>query len=138
MSEATWEEERQKLLESLRKSNQVAAESQAEAAVYRDLLEDCYKAARQALAQNDISLLQQIARTSFSYMPTKQDTKRWGKYFLDAYARDAGWLEDTKEALKQIKAVAEKLLENDEINDELKKNIKKILAAAKKGLITHA
>lgn len=134
LSEAEWEEEREKLLQTVRKANQVAAESQAEAAVCRDLLEDCYKAASEALAQNDMSLLRKIARTSFSYIPTKQDTKEWGKYFLDAYARDAGWLEDAKKALERIKTYAAQLSEATEGNAELKK---KIIDVAEEGLITH-
>ena len=137
MSEANWKEERENILERLRKAEQIAAESQAEAAVCRDLLEDCYKAASQALVQNDISLLPLIARTSFFHMPTKADTEQWGKYFLDAYARDAGWLEDTKKALEQIKADAEELLKNKEINDDLREMIKRILSAAQRGLIVH-
>jgi hypothetical protein len=60
--------------------------------------------------------------------------KEWGKYFLQAYMRDAGWLEDTKKALEQIKAAAENLLEDNRINTELKN---KIIAAAEDGLITH-
>ncbi|MBA3242492.1 MAG: hypothetical protein H0T60_14785, partial [Acidobacteria bacterium] len=57
MSEVEWKVEREKLLERLRKAEQVAAESQAEAAVYRDLLEDCYRAADQALKGKDLNLL---------------------------------------------------------------------------------
>lgn len=134
MSDAEWQEEREKLLKSLRRANQVAAESQAEAAVCRDLLEDCYKAASEALARNEISLLQRIARTSFSSTPTKEDTAEWGKYFLDAYVRDAGWLEHAKQALEEIHAEAEKLSDDHEETAKLKK---RIIAAAEKGLITH-
>lgn len=134
MSNDAWQEEREKLLKSLQRANQVAAESQAEAAVSRDLLEDCYKAANEALAQNEISLLQKIARTSFSSTPTKEDTEEWGKYFLDAYVRDASWLEHAKQALEEIQAAAENLSDDHEETAELKK---RIIAAAEKGLITH-
>ena len=138
MSEANWEEEREKLLESLQKANQVALESQAEAAVYRDMLEDCYEAARQAIARNDISLLPKlVTRTMFFTTPDREDVKEWGKYFLDAYMRDAGWLKDTQKALEQIKADAEELSKDNEINDELRKRVMRILAAAKEGLVTH-
>lgn len=134
MSQARWEEEREKLLERLRKHERIALESQAEAAVCRDLLEACYEAASQALAKKDFTLLEKIARTSFSYTPTKEDTEEWGKYFLDAYMRDAKWLEDTLKALEYIKADAENLLEDNEVNAGLKK---KIMAAADVGLIQH-
>lgn len=138
MSEAKWEEEREKLLENLRKANQVAAESQAEAAVYRDLLEDCYRAANQALQDEDLKLLYTITgKLSFGWMPSKSEVKQWGKYFLNAYMRDAGWLEYTKKALEQIKADAQKLLENNEIDDDIKRKLQGILAAAEDGLITH-
>jgi hypothetical protein len=134
VSQAKWEQEREELLKRLQKAEQVAAESQSEAAVCRDLLEACYEAANQALAGKDFALLEKKARTSFSYTPTKEDTEEWGKYFLDAYMRDAGWLEDAIKALEHIKADAENLLEDNEDNAELKK---KIIAAAKTGLIQH-
>ena len=141
MNEVSWQEERQQLLERLRKAEQaeqewrkIAAESQAEAAVCRDLLEGYYEAARQAIDKGDTSLLPKIAQTSFHYVPTESDTKRWGKYFLRTYLRDAGWLEDTKKALEQIESDAEKLLEDNEVNAALKK---KIIATAEKGLIAH-
>src|SRR3954469_13065503 len=102
----------------MQRAEQVAAESQAEAAVCQDLLDACYEAARQALAKKDFTLLEKIARTSFSYTPTKEDSEEWGKYFLDAYMRDARWLEDAIKALKHIKAEAENLLEDDEVNAE--------------------
>ena len=134
MSNDEWQEEREQLLTDLQKANQVAAESQAEAAVCRDLLEDCYKAASEALAKNEISLLSKIAKTSFSHVPTKQDTEEWGKYFLHAYVRDAGWLKHAKQALEEICREAEKLSDDQEQTAELKT---RIIAAAKKGLITH-
>jgi hypothetical protein len=136
VSEVTWEEERETLLERLRKAEQIAAESQAEAAVYRDMLEDCYRGAKQALDRQDLTLLDRniVNRTMFFTVPDKEDVKEWGKYFLQAYMRDAGWLEDTKKALEQIKAAAENLLEDNRINTELKN---KIIAAAEDGLITH-
>lgn len=134
MNQAKWEEEREELLERLQKAEQVAAKSQAEAAVCRDLLEVCYEAASQALAEKDFALLEKIARTSFSHIPTKEDTEEWGKYFLDAYMRDAKWLEDAIKALKDIKTNAEKILEDNEVNAELKK---KIVATANLGLVQH-
>lgn len=133
MSEAKWEEERKELLERLQKAERIALESQAEAALCQDLLEDYYKAARQALGKKDINLLSKIPLSSIS----TGDIKRWGKLFLQAYIRDAGWLEDTKKALEQIKTDAEKLLEISNTNAELKEKIEKIIAAADKGLVTH-
>jgi hypothetical protein len=137
------EEERAQLMERLREAEQseqswrkITAESQAEAAVYRDLLEDCYEAARQARANNDLSLLSKV-NTLFLTTPSKQDVKRWGKYFLDAYMRDARWLRDTKKALELIKAEAEKLLEDNTTNAELKKKIENIIKVADEGLIEH-
>ncbi len=135
MNEAEWEEAREKLLERVRKAEQIAAESQAEAAVYRDLLEDCYRAADQALKDKDLNLLYTVTgKLAFDWMPSASEVKRWGKYFLHAYIRDTGWLEDTKKALEQIKTDAEKLSEDKEMNAEIKR---KIIAAAENGLITH-
>jgi histone deacetylase complex regulatory component SIN3 len=136
VSEAEWEEEQEALLQRLRKAEQIAAESQAEAAVYRDMLEDCYEAAKQALERKDVSPLDRniVNRTTVFTVPDIEDVKQWGKYFLHAYMRDAGWLEDTKKALEQIKADAENLLEDNQINAELKK---KIIAIAEDGLIPH-
>lgn len=127
--------EREKLLESLRKAEQIAAESQAEAAVYRDLLEECWRAASEALKNEDLDLLYKITgKLSFDWMPSEHESKQWGKLFLHAYMRDAGWLKHTKERLEQIKADAELLIEDNETNAELKK---KIVDAAEDGLITH-
>lgn len=135
MNEADWEEAREKLLERLRKAEQIAAESQAEAAVYRDLLEDCYRAANQALQNKDLNLLYTVTgKLAFDWMPSESEVKRWGEYFLHAYIRDAAWLEDTKKALEQIKTDAEKLSEDKEMNAEIKR---RIIAAAENGLITH-
>lgn len=135
MSEANWEEERETLLERLLKAEQIAAESQAEAAVYRDLLEDCYKAADEALHNKDLNLLYTVTgKLAFNWMPSETDGKQWGKYFLHAYRRDAWGLKHAKEALERIKADAENLLEDNKTNAELKK---RIIAAAENGLITH-
>jgi hypothetical protein len=137
MSETKWDEERKNLLERVLKAEQTAAESQAGSAVYRDLLVDCYEAARQAQANNDLSLLSNVKATFFFTTPSDQDVTRWGKYFLEAHMRDARWLRITKESLKLIKAEAEKLLEKNEISTELRMSIKKIHEAAEEGLITH-
>ncbi|MDQ3755250.1 MAG: hypothetical protein M3371_11030 [Acidobacteriota bacterium] len=135
MNEAANKVERERLLEELQRARQAALESQAEAAVYRDMLEDCYEAVRQALAHKDIELLPKIINwTMFFTTPSEQEGKRLGKDFLDAYVRDAGWLRDAKKALEQIKAAAEKLLEDNKTNAELKK---RIIAIAEDGLITH-
>lgn len=135
MSEAELEAERRKLLDAISEARQKALESQAEAAVYRDMLKDYYEAAQQALAENDLSLLPKITRlTMFFTMPGKDDVKAWGKYFLDAYMRDAAWLADAKKSLERIKADAERLPDDNETQAELKE---RILAAAEEGLIEH-
>lgn len=141
MSEVKWEEERETLLESLRKAERIALESQAEAALCHDLLEDYYKAARQAIGKNDINLLPKIAQDHFSPIFTA-DIKQWGELFLQAYKRDASWLEDTKKALEKIKADVEKLsVEDNEASAELKNRIAKlkerIIADAERGLRQH-
>ncbi len=135
-SEMDWEDERAQLMEDLTRVNQIALESQAEAAVYLKLLKNCNEAARQARDSGDISHLNSVDGNIVFYATPREDgSDEWGKYFLDAYIRDAGWLEDTKKALEQIKADAEKLsVEGDETNAELKR---KIIAAAEKGLILH-
>jgi hypothetical protein len=134
VSEAKWEEERETLLERLRKAEQIAAESQAEAAVYRDLLEDCYEAAKQAYNRKDIDLLPKIINSLGFTLPGEREGKVLGKLFLNAYMRDARSLRHAKKALGEIKADAENLLEDNQINTELKN---KIIAAAEDGLITH-
>lgn len=135
MSEAEWRVEREKLLERLRKTEQVAAESQAEAAVYRDLLEECWRAASEALKAGEIDLLYKITgKLSFDWMPSEHEGKQWGKLFLHAYMRDAGWLKHAKKQLSQIRADAEMISEDSEVNAELKR---KIIDAAEDGLITH-
>jgi hypothetical protein len=130
------EKEREELLERVRKAEQVANESQAEAAVYRDLLEDLYKAADQAITHKNLGLLHEITgRLAFFDVPHEGDVKQWGKYFLHAYIRDAGWLYDAKEALERIKADAEKLaVDKNSPNAELKE---RIIETARNGLIPH-
>ena len=104
MTTEEFEKERKELLERVKKAEQIASESQAEAAVYRDLLEDLYKAADQALENNELGLLHKITgRLAFWNVPSEDDVKEWGRYFLHAYIRDAGSLDDTKKALEKIK-----------------------------------
>jgi len=135
LSEPNWEKLRDELLERLREAARVAGESQAEAAIYREMLEDWYEVAGKAEAQNDFSLLHRINDRLIPFcLPTPPEGKEWGKYFLHAYARDARWLSHAKQALEKIRADAEKLSEDNEANAELKK---KIIAAAEDGLITH-
>jgi hypothetical protein len=131
VSEAKWEQERKELLERLQKAEQVALESQAEAALCQDFLEDYYEAARQALGKNDLDLLSKITLSPIS----TGNIKQWGKLFLQAYMRDERWLRNTKQALEKIKADAEKLaIDENEVNAKLKKDI---IEAAEKGLIMH-
>jgi hypothetical protein len=136
VSEVEWEVERETLLERLRKAEQIAAESQAEAAVYRELVEDWREAATQAIAKKDFSLLYKInRRIPPFYLPGKEEGELWGKLFLHAYIRDARWLGHTKQTLEQIRADAENLsVEDNEANTILKK---KIISAVEAGLIEH-
>ena len=130
-----WEEEREKLLEDLSKANRVAAESQAEAAMYRDMLEDWHEVANKALASKDFSLLQKINKRLVPfYLPGKEEGTQWGKLFLQAYMRDARWLRHAKQSLERIKADAEKLTVEDEANKRLKSSI---IKGAEEGLTVH-
>lgn len=134
MSKSDWEEEREQLLERLRKTEQIAAESQSQAAVYYELLEDWYKAAKEAQSQNDFSHLQLINnRIPPFYLPDKEEGKLWGKLFLSAYMRDARWLARAKQSLEKIKADAERLSVEDSEADLRLKN--SIIEAAEQGLI---
>ena len=134
MTEAELSEERERLLESLRKTGQVAAESQGEAAIYRKLLEECWRAASEALKNEDLNLLYKITgKFSFDWPPTEHEGKEWGKLFLHAYMRDAGWLRHVKKRLEQIKADAEIILADDKTNAELKEKIKKMSPPLKRG-----
>lgn len=135
MSEAEWRVEREKLLERLRVTEQVAAESQAEAAIYRKMLEECWRAASEALKSEDLSLLYKITgKFSFDWTPTEHEGKEWGKIFLHAYMRDAGWLMHAKKCLEQVKADADMILEDNETNAKLKR---KIIDTAVEGLTIH-
>jgi len=135
MTEVEWREERERLLESLRENKQIAVESQAEVAVYQKMLEECWRAASEALKEGKLNLLYEITgKLSFDWMPSKHEGKQWGKLFLHACMRDAGWLKHAKERLEEIEAYAELILEDNETNAELKK---KIIDAAQDGLATH-
>lgn len=136
MTNEEMQKEREELLERVRKAEQGANESQAEAAVYREFLEELYKAADQAIAQEDLKLLHTITgKLTFLYMPNECHVKEWGKLFLHAYIRDAGWLESAKQSLEKIKAYAERLdVAGNPADAELKE---RILEAARDGLIPH-
>lgn len=134
MSESDWKEEREELLTRLQAAERLRAESQAEAAVYLESLRDCYEAAEQALASKRFELLNEITGKLTFGMPSKAEGEQLGRYFLDAYIRDAKWLQDTKDALEKIKADAEKLPEESDLSSELKR---RIIEAAAKGLVEH-
>src|SRR5205085_63278 len=105
-------------------------------AVYRSMLEELYEAADQAIQKKDLELLYRITgKLAFWYVPSESDVKQWGKDFLYACRRDAGWLHDTKKALEKVEAAVKQLeVADDSRNAELKAQI---LEAAEKGLIIH-
>jgi len=129
------QKEREELLERVRTADQMVNEIQAEAAVYRKLLEDCYRAAQTATEKNDVDYLNKILHLHIFRVPSEDEVKRLGKYFLHAYIRDAGWLNTAKKSLQEIQSAAEKLdVEGCPANNELKE---RILEAVKDGLIPH-
>lgn len=132
MGEDNWEDERKSLLERLHKAEKIAAESQAEAAVYKDQLDECSSYANEAqkalqtgnqdLAFQKVRLIPLIVQT------TKTDAPKWGKYFLEASIRDNYKLENTKKMLEQIRIELEKFSVNDnDRNSEIKKQIFKLV-----------
>jgi len=56
-------------------------------------------------------------------VPGEGDVKQWGKDFLHAYRRDAGWLNHTKKALEKIKTAAAELEVAGSRNEELRVQI---------------
>jgi hypothetical protein len=126
----------QVLTEQLAKTVKFSHENFGAVAVYRDLLEELYAAAEQAIQKKDLRLLHEITgKLAFSYVPSESDVRQWGKDFLHAYRRDAGWLNDTKKALEKIKKAAEDLdIDEGSPSAELKA---KIIKVADHGLITH-
>lgn len=123
------------LIEQLAKTVKFSHEYFGAVAVYRDLLEELYKAADEAIQNKNLGLLYTItSKLTFGYVPSESDVKQWGKDFLHAYRRDAGWLRDATKALEKIKTAAEKINATDLTNKELKEQI---IKAAEKGLITH-
>ncbi|MCA1614269.1 MAG: hypothetical protein LC800_09060 [Acidobacteria bacterium] len=124
------------LIKQLAKTVHVAHEHFGAVTVYRKLLEDLYEAADQAIQKQDFGLLYQITgKLTFRHVPSELDAKQWGRDFLHAYRRNAGWLRDTKEALESIRAAVEELeVVEDSRNARLKTQI---LEAAERGLITH-
>jgi hypothetical protein len=124
------------LIKQLSKTVHFAHEHFGAVVVYRKLLEELYEAADQAIQKKDLRLLYQITgKLAFWYVPSERDAKQWGKDFLYAYRRDAGWLRDTKKALEGIQAAVKELeVTEGSRNAELKA---RILDAAERGLITH-
>lgn len=124
------------LIEQLVKTVKFSHEHFGAVAVYRSFLEEVYEAADEAIKKRDLELLHKITgKLAFWYLPTENDVKQWGKDFLHAYRRDAGWLRDTKKALEKIQSAAKELdVPEESRNAELKEQI---LKAADDGLITH-
>jgi len=124
------------LAKRLAKMEEILRERSGEAAVYRDLLEDLYKAADQAIQKQDLGLLHKITgKLAFWYVPSENEVKQWGKDFLHAYQRDYGWLQFTKKALEKVKDAAEKIDAAEGSRDAgLKQEIIKL---AEDGLIPH-
>lgn len=113
---------------------QIATECLGEAAVYRELLETCYKAATQASDSGQVSYLHTVMQLHMFDVPSEGNARSWGKDFVYAYSRDAAWLAAAKSALERIITDVEKLLaEKDSPDDELKE----ILKTAEHGLIPH-
>lgn len=124
------------LIKQLAKTVKFAHEHFGAVTVYRDMLEELYEAADQAIQKKDLGLLYKITgKLAFWYVPSESDVKQWGKDFLYAYRRDAGWLHDTQAALEKVKAAAAELeVADGSRNAELKAQI---LKAAEDGLTTH-
>lgn len=123
------------LVKQLAKTVKFAHEHFGAVTVYRSMLEELYDAADQAIQKKDLGLLHKITgKLAFWYVPGESDVKQWGKDFLHAYRRDAGWLSDTKKALERIGAAAKELEVEGPRNTELKAQI---IKAAEDGLITH-
>jgi hypothetical protein len=132
--EIIWQLLPEVLSEQLVNAGRYAIECLGEAAVYRELLETCYKAATKASASGNVGDLH-TGMTLHSFgVPDQEQARTWGKDFVHAYARDAGWLRTAKKALEKIEAEAEKLPDSD---PEIAKLKASILAAAKDGLIVH-
>jgi hypothetical protein len=135
LAEAVRETLPEVLIKQLAKTVKFAHEHFGAVAVYRDLLEELYNAADQAIQKKDLELLHKITgKLAFWYVPGESDVKQWGKDFLHAYRRDAGWLSDAKRALEKIRGAAKQLELEDPRNTELKAQI---IKAADEGLITH-
>lgn len=118
----------------LAQAEQYARECLGEAAVYRELLETCYRAATKASEAGKVELLHTEMTLHQFHVPGREQARSWGKDFVYAYGRDASWLHMTKRMLEKIEAEAEKLPESDPQIAEIKQRIKD---AAKDGLIPH-
>ena len=80
------------LIKQLAKTVKFAHEHFGAAAVYRDLLEELYNAADQAIQQKDLDLLNKITgKLAFWYVPEESDVKQWGKDFLHAQTNRYSW-----------------------------------------------
>lgn len=117
------------LIDQLVKEVKFAHDRAGEAAVYRKLLEDLYKAADEAIKNKSLDSLHEITGRHSFLVPSESDVTRWGKDFLQARRRDISLLHETKRALEQIKDAAEKLETHEgSPNAELKDQIIKFVA----------
>ncbi len=134
MSERITPDERQEFERRIEQSRREAAASQSEAAVYRRLLEEIYKAANEASAQKNVNLLHTMTHLHHFDIPSEHDLKQYGRDMWHSWQRDAGWLKMAKASLEKIQAEAERLYSDDAAQMKIKQTI---LNEARNGLITH-
>jgi hypothetical protein len=131
MAESDWVKEREDLQARLLSCEKRAAETMAEAAVCRDLIEKV----RTATAEGNFSLLTELPFSAVLSTANNHSTERWGADFLHLYKTNARWLEHAKQALNEIKAEAEQLdVVDGDRNSEIKQ---KILRSIATGLTVH-
>jgi hypothetical protein len=106
---------------------------QGEALLYREKLEDSYRAARLAVHENNIAPLFESIPLPGSRVPSTEEARTWGKDFMHALEIDKRALETAKASLGRIQVLAGQLNLRD--NDEYLRQ--EILIEIKRGLDRH-
>ena len=126
------ENEKEQQLERVKKAEEVAAQCQAEAGVYRDLLNKCHEAASKAIETNNIAFVYEIEKQT-RLAADESLVKELGRILIHSFWSDKAWLSRTFRSLEKIKVLAERLtIEEGSSNAKIKDEI---LEAAKDGLI---
>ena len=119
--------------EQIKHLKQEVSETQAEALLYRQKLQDCYEAARLAIQKNNLAAFFEFIPLPGLNVPATEEARTWAGDFMHACKIDTRALGTATASLERIQALASQL-SNEGNNENLKQEI---LAETRRGLDAH-